>query len=255
MTFRVASVSFLNARPLIEGLDHDPRVKLLLDVPSALLELLRDDRADVALLPVIDYQRAEGLTIVPAGGIASDGETLTVRIFSRVSIEQVRSLACDPDSHTSIALARIILARRHNVRPEFCDLSRASDDPHQARLLIGDKVVCNEPKGFPHQLDLGAEWKAMTGLSFVFAVWTAREGIDIPSLSEILVTARRAGMSKIDEIVRTHALPRGWPGDVARKYLTKHLSYDIGPRELEAVAHFYRLASEEGLIAHVRPIA
>ena len=77
MTFRVASVSFLNARPLIEGLDHDPRVKLLLDVPSALLELLRDDRADVALLPVIDYQRAEGLTIVPAGGIASDGETLT----------------------------------------------------------------------------------------------------------------------------------------------------------------------------------
>src|SRR5260221_2419541 len=110
--FRVASVSFLNSKPLIEGLDRDPAIELVLDVPSALLDLLRSARADAALLPVVDYQRMEGLTILPAGGIGSDGPTLTVRIFSRVPIEQVRSLACDPDSHTSVALARIILAQR-----------------------------------------------------------------------------------------------------------------------------------------------
>src|SRR5688572_8487009 len=104
--FRIASVSFLNARPLIHGLERDPRVRLLLDVPSRLLGLLRDGEAEVALLPVIDYQRLDALTIIPAGGIGSDGATLTVRIFSRVPIEQVTSLACDPDSHTSVALAR-----------------------------------------------------------------------------------------------------------------------------------------------------
>src|SRR5207249_7311125 len=107
MVFRVASVSFLNARPLIEGLDRDPCVELLLDVPSALLGFLREGQADVGLLPVIDYQRAEGLTIIPSGGIACDGATLTVRIFSRVPVVQLRSLACDPDSHTSVAVDRV----------------------------------------------------------------------------------------------------------------------------------------------------
>src|SRR5215208_6237345 len=195
--FRVASVSYLNARPLIHGLENDPRIELALEVPSKLINRLRDGSADVALLPVIDYQRLDGLTILPPGGIGSDGPTLTVRIFSRVPIEQVRSLACDPDSHTSVALARILLARRHNLRPEFCDLARAGDnDPHQARLLIGDKVVCDEPAGFPHQLDLGAEWKAMTGLPFVFAVWMARPGVaGLQELHDRLDCAKRRGVA------------------------------------------------------------
>ncbi len=116
---RIASVSYLNSKPLIEGLDAKPDVELMLEVPSELLACLREGRADVALLPVIDYQRMEGLTIIPAGGIGSDGPTLTVRLFSRVPFEQIQSLACDPDSHTSVALARIVLARRYGLRPNF----------------------------------------------------------------------------------------------------------------------------------------
>ena len=115
--FRVASVSFVNARPLICGLEREANVDLQLAVPSALLELLETGRADVALLPIIDYQRTRDLVLIPAGGIASDGPTLTVRIFSRVPIPQIRGLACDPDSHTSVALARIILAHRYGLRP------------------------------------------------------------------------------------------------------------------------------------------
>src|SRR5437773_8398659 len=134
--YRVAAVSYLNARPLIHGLEANPAVELSLDVPSRLLDGLRDATSDVALLPVIDYQRLDGLTIIPAGGIGSDGPTLTVRIFSRVPIEEVRSLACDPDSHTSVALARIILARRHNLRPEFCNLARA--EKGTSRISGGD---------------------------------------------------------------------------------------------------------------------
>src|SRR5207249_1793102 len=136
-------------------------------------------------------------------------------------VAQIRSLACDPDSHTSVALARIILARQHNLRPEFCDLSRAADDdPHQARLLIGDKVVCEEPRGFGHQLDLGSEWKALTGLPFVFAVWMSRGGVDAKQLFPHLERAKQAGVRNIERVVRDHAIPRGWPAELARKYLT-----------------------------------
>jgi chorismate dehydratase len=248
--FRVAAVSYLNARPLIHGLDADPTIDLSLDVPSQLLDHLRAGNADVALLPVIDYQRLDGLTILPAGGIGSDGPTLTVRIFSRVPIDQIRSLACDPDSHTSVALARILLARRHHLRREFCDLARArDDDPHQARLLIGDKVVCDEPAGFPYQLDLGSEWKAMTGLPFVFAVWMARPDVgNLQQLHAHLERAKQSGLREIGRIIHDHAVPRGWPAELAREYLTHNLRYDVGARELEAIRTFHRLAIEEAIV-------
>ncbi len=254
-TFRIASVSFLNARPLIHGLDRDPRVKLLLDVPSKLLDLLRTNQADVALLPVIDYQRLDNLTILPAGGIGSDGATLTVRIFSRVPFAQVKSLACDPDSHTSVALARIVLARRHNLRPEFTDLARASDDPTQARLLIGDKVVCDGPRGFPHQLDLGDEWKSLTSLPFVFATWMARRDVaNLRELHKILATAKSRGLGELDTIIRDHGVPRGWPAPLAKAYLTRHLTFDVGERELSAIRLFHRFAAEEGMIPTAREL-
>jgi len=258
---RLGSVSFVNARPLIYGLETNADVSLTLDVPANLLDGLRASRFDLALLPVIDYQRMEGLQILPAGGIGSDGHTLTVRIFSRTPIEQIRTLACDPDSHTSVALARIILARRHNLRPEFTDLARATvttgagDDPTQARLLIGDKVVCDGPRGFPHQLDLGDEWKSLTGLPFVFATWMARNDVpDLARLRDILASAKSRGMAELDTIIRDHGVPRGWPAPLAKAYLTRHLTFDVAERELDAIRLFHRLAAEEGIIPPARDL-
>ena len=95
---RIGSVSYLNAKPLIHGLDEADDLDLTLDVPSRLLDGLRRRDFDVALLPVIDYQRLDGLRILTSGGIGSDGPTLTVRIFSRVPIERIGTLAVDADS-------------------------------------------------------------------------------------------------------------------------------------------------------------
>src|SRR5688572_5320446 len=128
-TIRVGSVSFLNAKPLIYGLERDPLVDLSLAVPSKLLDGLREERLDVALLPVIDLQRMAGLCVVPAGGIGCDGETLTVRIFSKCPVTEIKTLACDPDSHTSVALARIVFAERYGTRPAFVDWAREGGAP------------------------------------------------------------------------------------------------------------------------------
>src|SRR5258706_15074047 len=89
---RLGSVSYLNAKPLIYGLEHDDSVRLRLEVPSRLLAGLREKRFDVALLPVIDYQRLDGLCLVPSRGIGCDGPTLTVRIFSKRPVEQIPTL-------------------------------------------------------------------------------------------------------------------------------------------------------------------
>ena len=86
---------------LIYGIEREPNREVLLDVPAKLIDLIRGDRADVALLPVIDYQRMQNLCVVPAGGIGSDGATLTVRIFSKNPIERISTLACDVDPEPS----------------------------------------------------------------------------------------------------------------------------------------------------------
>ncbi len=133
---RVGSVSFLNAKPLIFGLERSSTVDLRLDIPSRLLRGLKEGRFDVALLPVIDYQRMAGLEVIPVGGIGCDGPTLTVRLFSEAPFELTRRVACDTDSHTSVALARVILAERFGLKPEFqdlCDLAGAAAPRRQRR--------------------------------------------------------------------------------------------------------------------------
>ncbi|HUB25537.1 MAG TPA: menaquinone biosynthesis protein [Tepidisphaeraceae bacterium] len=240
--YRLGGVSFLNSKPLLHALDSDPKIRLALDVPSRLIDGLRSETFDAALLPVIDYQRMDDLRIVPSGGIGSDGATLTVRIFSPVPIEKISTLAFDPDSHTSVALARIILAERYGLRP------RAGDGG--ARLLIGDKVVLSEPRDMPHQLDLGQAWKELTGMPFVFAVWTARAGIELGDLPQRLEAAKRRGLRQIDSIIERFALPTGWPAELARQYLTRNLQFDIGPSQLRAMERFYELAAAHDIIAH-----
>jgi chorismate dehydratase len=246
-------VSFLNAKPLIYGLDAIPGIELGLQVPSLLLDGLRDGRYDVALLPVIDYQRMDGLRLLTSGGIGCDGPTLTVRIFSPVPIPQIETLACDADSHTSVALARIILAEQYGVRPEFVPLTSPREGRAScgvATLLIGDKVVAREPPRslMPHQLDLGEAWKRLTGMPFVFAAWMARDGVDLGDLPAVLRRAKVDGLANVERIISRAAGPLGWPADVARRYLTEYLKFDVGPQQLRAVEHFHRLAFRHGAL-------
>jgi chorismate dehydratase len=243
----VGGVSYLNAKPLLYGLESVPGLHLKLEVPSRLIDGLRRRDFDVALLPVIDYQKMDDLKIVPSGGIGCDGPTLTVRIFSSTPIDQIDTLACDPDSHTSVALAQIILSELYHRRPRLIDITEAPGKT--PRLLIGDKVVCQEPAGFAHHLDLGAAWKELTGMPFVFAVWTARSGIDLGNLPQQLEHAKETGRKHLTDIITQHAIPRGWPSALAMQYLSENLKFDIGPDQLKAIAHFHQLAAKLGIIA------
>ncbi len=245
---RVGAVSFLNSKPLIAGLDQTVGLSLTLDVPSKLIDGLLDGRFDVALLPVIDYQRMENLVVVPSAGIGCDGPTLTVRLFSRTPIEQTRVLACDPDSHTSVALATIILREKYRLSPELIELRQTTDSAGETRLLIGDKVVTDAPAGFAHQLDLGEAWKELTGRPFVFAVWVARKGIDLRNLPEVLTQSRLNGLANVEALIEEHAGKLGWSPTLAREYLTHFLKFEVGTEQLDAIRLFHRKAGELGLV-------
>jgi chorismate dehydratase len=261
---RIGCVSFLNARPLIDGLDGgaDPLVRF--DVPSRLLGDLEAGEVDIALCPVIDLQRSRmPLVIVPAGGIGCDGPTLTVRLYSRVPIDRIRRVHVDSDSHTSVALLRVLMQQRHGLRPELVEYKRpraARLDDHsqnrEAMLLIGDKVVTSAPPAehYPHQVDLGEAWKTLTGMPFVFAVWMTRQGTELGDLPVQLDETRRRNARRIDTIVDRHAGAIGWPRELALRYLGQWLKYEIGPRQLSAIDSFFHRAHQCGVIDKRRPI-
>ncbi len=255
----IGSVSYLNATPLVDGLDCDPSVRIEFDVPSMLLDGLLDRSTDIALVPVIDYQTApQELCIVPSGGIGSDGETLTVRVFSRTPISEIRRVAVDGDSRTSVALLQVIFHDVYGTRPELSPLVRTpspADLPHDidAVLLIGDKVVSSAPP-LPIQLDLGEAWKHLTGMPFVFATWMARSGTDLGDLPRKLARRREMNQRRVAEIAAFHAADAGWPHDLAVHYLGTLLSYELGQRELKAIALFWERCHDLGIIPGLRPL-
>ena len=256
-SIRVACVEYFNTKPLIEGLDADPEIRLSLAVPAKLIDSLAcaidaPNAADVALLPTIDYQSLPGLRVIPAGGIGCNGPTLTVRLFAHGPIERVTRVACDVESHTSVALAKVLFAKLWKTTPAFVPILQASGDDDEARLLIGDKVICEPPLGFANQVDLGEAWKELTGLPFVFAIWTARPDIELRDLPTKLSEAKSRGLGRAGELVATHAVPRGWPADVALDYVTRYLKYDIGPEQLQAIERFHTYADELGLLPRER---
>jgi chorismate dehydratase len=260
---RVGCVGYLNAKPLIEGLEGmaDPVVRL--DVPSALVSDLERGEVDIALCPVIDYYRSkQRLVVVPVGCIASDGPTQTVRLFSKTPIDSIVRVHADTDSHTSVGLLCVLLDELYGLRPEvvgFDARRRAGDgtsDPPETMLLIGDKVVNDAPsaEAYPHQLDLGEAWKGLTGLPFVFAVWMAKRDTLLGDLPGRLDRQREKNAQEIEAIADRHASSHGWETGQARSYLGRVLSYRVGDEHLEAIERFAGYAVGLGLIEDAKPM-
>src|SRR5947199_503115 len=142
---RIGAVNHLNTKPLIYNLERlAPKAILSLDLPSRLADRLAAGELDVALIPVIEYFRGDGYTVVPGIAIASRGPVLSVTLFSRVPWPQIRHVALDEGSRTSAALAQLLLRQRHGVRPEVVPLPlerSAEDVDADAVLLIGDRAM------------------------------------------------------------------------------------------------------------------
>ncbi len=263
---RVACVSFLNTAPLIEGLDACADLELETHVPAALAGRLfdADNPADIALVSVIDAATSpEPLALLPVGMIGCDGPTLTVRLFSRVEPGSITRLHTDSDSHTSVALARIILAERFGATPAVVPFDAGSaqpDDWPESVLLIGDKVVSGgvPTSGYPHQLDLGEQWRELTGLPFVYAVWACKASAAgderVTAAAALLDRQRRRNEARLDRIVTDRAPGKHWPTDLARGYVGELLRYDVGPREREAVGEFLKRAAAIGAAPGVEPV-
>lgn len=255
---RVAAVSYLNTVPLVWGFEHGPwqgAVDLRFRLPSECADDLRSRQADIGLVPVIEMAR-QRLDHCPGAGIACYGDVRSILLFSKVPPAAIRRLAVDRGSRSSVMLARIILSQRFGAEPEVVSappVLNAMLADNDAALIIGDPALHLDPTSLPWLcLDLGGQWRELTGLPMVFAVWSGAPGDTGAENSLMFLECLRFGRRQIDRIVARESALRGLPEELVHRYLTTHIRYELGSREYEGMRAYLRYAAElePALLSH-----
>ena len=248
---KIGAVSYLNTKPLVYRLaEFAPNAEIVFDLPSRLADGLATAKLDIALIPSIEYFQDPGYSVVSDACIACRGPVLSVKLFSRVPVSQVRTLALDEGSRTSAALVRILLNERAGIAPHCEPLpigASLGDTNADAVLLIGDRAIHSPAGRFAEVWDLGDEWRRWSGLPFVFAMWVARPGIDGHGIDAALGEARDCGVANLERIAASEAAPLGLTVPQCLAYLRDNLHFYFGAEERRGLDLFYRKASELNL--------
>jgi chorismate dehydratase len=256
---RLGAVNYLNARPLVYGLElRSVLFSLRFDVPSTCAALLHAGEIDVGMIPSIEYLRGSvPYEVVPDLGIVSDGPVASVAVFSRVHIGRIRRIGLDASSRTSAGLTRVLCREAWNIDPAFEPMppERATRvDGCDAALVIGDPALFldHERAGF-RKIDLGLEWQRLTGLPFVWAFWAGRAGALDADHVEALQAARDAGVAASDAIADAYCGPER--SALCRRYLRDNIKYRLGSREIAGVERYFALAAAHGVVSRAERIA
>jgi chorismate dehydratase len=282
---RISIVQYLNTAPLVWGFTNGPlsgKYDLSFTVPSQCAEDLRTGRADVAIIPAIEYQRIDNLVILSDMAIASKKQVRSLLFVSKKPLEHVKSFALDRSSRSTQAVTRILCAQKWKITPRFFEatpdlaemLTRAD-----AALLIGDpalrislgiekvgrpgaqeEIVCpaaalgitSAEMLYVH--DVVGEWQGLTGLPAVLAVWAAKRDLATPEVTSDFIASRDFGLSRIAEISFDAARELELPAQALESYLRRNIDFSLDTENLRGLNLYYRYAAKLGLISQAKPI-
>jgi chorismate dehydratase len=255
-TIRLGAVEYLNARPLVYGLELRTDIfSLRFDVPSKCAALLHEGSIDVGMIPTIEYQRGSSPYLIVDGmGVISDGPVASVALFTSRPVGALRKIAVDTSSRTSAGLLQVLCREAFGIDPEFVPMPPSIDSmiAHcEAALVIGDPALYldHERLGLT-KIDMGEQWTNLTGLPFVWAFWAGRPGALSPAAIEALAHARDAGVAASDAIADAYCGPER--AALNRAYLRDNIRYVLDDRAAMGLRRYYELAAKHGVIETAR---
>lgn len=258
---RVAASFYLNSAPLIWSFIYGSRrheVELLTDAaPARCADMLAHGEAEVALMPVIEYQRLPWIEVLPEVCVGSRERVRSVVLATRLQdLKDVRTIALDTSSRTSAALVQIIFREFYGIEPAcqpFAPNLGTMLEESDAALMIGDPAM-TFPREDLQVHDLAQLWREHTGLGFVFAMWMARSGLGARIRHVDFAGASEEGLRHVEEIITLYqkelALPRG----ELREYLLENISYKLDREMRAGLELYYQLAHKHGLTPAARPL-
>lgn len=245
---RVGIVNYLNTRPLIYGLEKEPvsdMIDLVGAYPAKLAQMLADDEIDIGLIPVAAIPQLTSYHIVGNYCIGTEGEIASVCLFSEVPMNEIKKVYLDYQSRSSVALLKWLMKESWGIDPVIIE---AEDETYlekikgsTAGLVIGDRAL-EQRKISTFIYDLGSEWRAITGLPFVFAAWVSTKPLP-DNFIRLFDKANSLGLAHIDEIVAGNVF------DLydLKKYYTLHLSYELDERKKQGMAKFLQLIDHKDI--------
>lgn len=252
-SLRIGGVSYLNAMPVLHGLQQrtlPPRLSV--DVPYKLAEQLAEGGLDVALAPVATLANVPDLEVAPGICLGCDGPVDSVLIVSERPIEDLDTLLLDTESRTSVVLAQLVAERIRKGR--ILHLERADHAQMRRRVgqgvgavVIGDAAL-EMRKTFRHVLDLGEAWRDWTGLPFVFAGWLARPGALSAQALALLDDSLQRGLSARPAIAERWAADHGGTAEAHLTYLTERMAYRLDERFEAGLREFLERGAAAGLL-------
>jgi chorismate dehydratase len=281
---RISIVQYLNTAPLVWGFTNGPlqgKYDLSFTVPSQCAEDLRTGRADVAIIPAIEYQRIPGLAILPDMAIASKNQVRSLLILAKKPIEQVNTFALDSSSRSTQVLTRILCAEKWRIPPQFAEALPDLPEMLQtadAALIIGDPALRIslgiekapiQKEGWPgspgqtvcqaatlgitnsellYVYDVVAEWRALTGLPAVLAVWAVRRELATLELTVDFLASRDFGLSHLGEISYEASHDLELPQRALESYLRNNIDFSLDGENRRGLKLYFDHAAKLGLI-------
>jgi chorismate dehydratase len=252
---RLGAVGYLNARPLVYGLEAHVQFELRYDIPSECARLLHAHETDLGLIPSIEYLRGPvPYQIVPGPAVTSRGPVASVAIYTRREPKDIRTIAMDTSSRTSVALVRVLCSKLYRITPVFEPLGPDLDAmlaQHDAALLIGDNALFQSAV-VSHQssvevIDLGQAWSDFTRRPFVYAFWAGKPGVLTAAHVKELQETRDRGVAEVETVAKEYLKDAPERQALGARYLRDNIKYHFGDDERKGLELFYRYASEIGV--------
>ena len=284
-SLRISVVQYLNTAPLVRGFTKGPfrgKYQLSFTVPSLCAEALRSGDVDLAIIPVIEYQRIPGVVVLPNLSISSKRSVRSLLLVSRKPLQEVQRIALDRSSRSTQALVRILCAKRWNIAPQFFEAEPdlpAILQEADAALLIGDPalrlalnseanakrnasgaLLCPaEVAGLPFSAplyiyDVVEEWRSLTDFPAVLAFWAARRDAITAEVIQDFQGSLAFGMRHLKEISAESSLELGLPAGKLERYLAENIDYTLDQENLEGLRRYFGLAAELGLVGNAKQV-
>ncbi|HEY0321452.1 MAG TPA: menaquinone biosynthesis protein [Pyrinomonadaceae bacterium] len=258
---RIAASSYLNTAPLIwsflEGSRRHEAELLTHEAPARCAELLARGEVDAALVPVIEYQRIPEILVVPSVCVGSRSRVRSVVLVTENrELKDVRTVALDTSSRTSVALIRLMFREFIGFEPEWKQAEpdlQAMLREADAALIIGDPAMTFSRETL-RVYDLASLWREHTGLGFVFAMWMA-QGRAVERIKAVdFARARDEGLAHVEEIAAHYEKRLKLSLDELHTYLLENICFELDEEMLAGLELFYHLAHRHGLIPSRKPV-
>jgi len=232
-------------------------------LPSQCAASLREGSADIGIIPAAAYAGIPDLAILPGVAIASQRAVRSILLVSKVPLEEIRTVALDTSSLTSVALTKVLFEKWWGGGRTFTPMAPDIEQmlkTHDAGLVIGDPALkINRSRYLTY--DLAEEWIRLTGKPFVFAFWAVRQEAlrNAPrdlDLATVFQESRDHGLlpSNLDSIAREWGPRLGLSRENIKSYLTENIHYFLDPPCLDGMQLFYQYAQECGALSSVPPL-